>query len=595
MSRRRDAVVQTGLRLDVAAAEAELDALAPTWIPCPDHLLGKQALVLVGVAGTSNLDYALAGPLRASEALEQCPALAALLARVAEASGGPISRARLLRLEPAAEARFAAQPHHHWFRRAPVCVLLRPAEGVMLESDAGWLQLAPGEAYLLDPTRALRLHNRSDRPSVQLVVELREPVRIDPLARRSGACLPAIEPHRFEVLTPAELAGLCDEILHDPDARPMPEARRRAFADVLAQVQERWRLAFERHGHDARGELSYRDVVLELREQILPKLSPGSAGMRAATIITTMLQVSPSDPRSPTRTLRRPPRPRSELVPHEPRFDRPVFIVSAPRSGSTLLFDLVATLPEVWTIGGESHELVRAIPELHPARHGYESDRLTAADATPEVTALLRRSFASCAIDREGRRFVEHPSPSLRLVEKTPANALRIPLLHATFPDARFVHLHRDPAPTIGSLVEGWRSRRFVAYRDLPGWPHRDWSFLLPPGWRRMASRSLVEIAAFQWRAATHAITADLAALPSSTWIRVDYDVLVAHPAQVLERIAAFAELRLDRSAPLELGHTHVTLSAPARDKWRRHEHELAGLLTHGASEALHEELDHAR
>lgn len=585
MRRPRGALVRTGLRLDVAAAAAELDALASAWIPCPDGLLGEHAIPLVSVGGTSNFDYALAGPLRATAALERSPALARVLARVAEAAGGPISRARVVRLGPGAHATFTGEAHHHWSHRAPVGVPLVGAEGVVLACEGESLALEPGEPCVLDPTRALTLLNRSEHPCACLVVELREPVRLDPCARASDAAMPPIEPYRFEVPTPAELAELCDAIVHDPDKRPMSEERRRDFAGALARVQERWRLAFERHGHHARGELDYQDAILELREQILAKLPPGSAGLRAATLLTTALQVSPAPARERARPLRRPPRPPREPLPGEPSFDRPLFIVSAPRSGSTLLFDLVATLPEVWTIGGESHELVRAIPELHPARRGWASDRLERADATPEVAARLRQSFAGCLRDRAGRRFVDHRPPSVRFVEKTPANALRIPFLHALFPDARFVHLHRDPAPTIGSLVEGWRSRRFIAYRELPGWPHRGWSFLLPPGWQRMTSRSLVEIATFQWQEADRAIRADLAALPEGAWIRLEYDALVERPAQVLDELAGFAELRWDREVDLDLAPTHVTLSPPARDKWRRHEHELQALL---AGEVAH-------
>ena len=37
------------------------------------------------------------------------------------------------------------------------------------------------------------------------------------------------------------------------------------------------------------------------------------------------------------------------------RFDRPIFIVSSPRSGTSLLFETLAQSPGLLTIGGESH------------------------------------------------------------------------------------------------------------------------------------------------------------------------------------------------------------------------------------------------
>jgi len=152
-----------------------------------------------------------------------------------------------------------------------------------------------------------------------------------------------------------------------------------------------------------------------------------------------------------------------------------------------------------------------------------------------------------------------------------------------SFPDAVFVHLVRDPRPTISSLVEGWRSRRFLAYRGMPGWPYRDWSFLLPPGWPALAGCSLVEIAAHQWQVANATIEDDLRAAPPGSFCKVDYDDLVRDPREIMHRIAALARLGWDDeveaavSAALPL--SRVTLSAPAPHKWWQHEAQLAALL----------------
>ncbi len=59
-----------------------------------------------------------------------------------------------------------------------------------------------------------------------------------------------------------------------------------------------------------------------------------------------------------------------------PALVQPLIIVSAPRAGSTLLFETLAHFPDLWTIGEESHEIIEGIPELHPVAHGYLSDRL---------------------------------------------------------------------------------------------------------------------------------------------------------------------------------------------------------------------------
>ena len=48
------------------------------------------------------------------------------------------------------------------------------------------------------------------------------------------------------------------------------------------------------------------------------------------------------------------------------QLQQPLFIVAAPRSGSTLLFETLAVTPQLHTLGGEAHWLVELIPQLKP-------------------------------------------------------------------------------------------------------------------------------------------------------------------------------------------------------------------------------------
>jgi hypothetical protein len=271
--------------------------------------------------------------------------------------------------------------------------------------------------------------------------------------------------------------------------------------------------------------------------------------------------------------------------------DRPTFIVSCPRSGSHLLFELLAQTPDLWTIGGESHRTFAAIPELHPRRGGYDSGRLDASAATPRIALMLAAGWLVEARDRSGVRFAGTAanSPSIRLLEKTPANCLRVPFLRACFPDARFIFLHRDPRTTIASLIDAWtegqRTGRFVTYRELPavGDEPRRWCFFLPPGWRTVADRSLAEIGAHQWRAANAQILDDLDTLPSECWRSIAYERLLASPVEEIERLCAFIGVATDTrsraaaAGPLALSAT--TLTAPAAEKWRRHEQDVLDVI----------------
>jgi hypothetical protein len=265
--------------------------------------------------------------------------------------------------------------------------------------------------------------------------------------------------------------------------------------------------------------------------------------------------------------------------------DRPLFIIAAPRSGSSLLYELLAAADELWTVGGESHLVIEGIPQLATAARGFASDRLTASDATPDVIAALHGGFVAELRDREGRRLLDlsPPPSSVRLLEKTPKNSLRLPLLEAAFPDARYLLLFRDPAENVASIVEAWESERFVSRPSLPGWSGRPWSLLLPPGWRHLDGRPLEEIAAAQWDAANRAALDDLAEVDRDRVCVVGYHELVESPAATLERLCRFAGVavgeRLGALARGPLPHSGSTVSPPARDKWRAREAAITRVL----------------
>ncbi|HZS42120.1 MAG TPA: sulfotransferase [Polyangia bacterium] len=257
---------------------------------------------------------------------------------------------------------------------------------------------------------------------------------------------------------------------------------------------------------------------------------------------------------------------------------QPIFVIAAPRSGSTLLFELLAAADEAWTVGDESHRVIEGVPALATDRRGFESDRLTAADATPQNVAALHAAFLPELRASDDTRWLDLAPADrprqMRLVEKTPKNSLRVSFLLAAFPDARIVFLYRAPAENLGSIVEAWRSGWFVSRPSLPGWSGAPWSLLLPPGWRALDGRPLEEIAAYQWQAANRAALDDLEACDAERLCVVDYHELVADPRATLERLCRFAgvtfgeRLRALTSAPLQVSRSAVTPPDPA--KWRR-------------------------
>jgi len=164
-----------------------------------------------------------------------------------------------------------------------------------------------------------------------------------------------------------------------------------------------------------------------------------------------------------------------------------------------------------------------AVPEVHP--HMWDLDTPAVDRAFPHLTPP--RPPAGAVVEEPPFVTV---GPWVRATEdhltrpfiiKTPSNAYRLAFLRQLFPRARFrvLHLTRNPAAAINGLVDGWTFRGFHAHPvqpplSIPGYTsHRPadapfWKYDLFPGWRDVAHRPLVEVAAHQW-ATAHQHTLD--------------------------------------------------------------------------------------
>lgn len=256
------------------------------------------------------------------------------------------------------------------------------------------------------------------------------------------------------------------------------------------------------------------------------------------------------------------------------RIVRPVLIVSTPRSGSTLLFETLVKAPGLFSAGGESHARIEQVANFSPGRRGWTSNRLDESDATAPAVDELARSFYTALRDRDGQAA----SGDVRMLEKTPKNALRVPFFEAAWPETRFVYLYRDVRQTLASMMEAWASGRFVTYPALPGWRGPPWSLLLTPNWRELSGLQLPQIVAEQWAATTNALVEDLSALPRERVIGIDYAEFLADPQRTMADLAGHLGLEWDLQLPPTLPYSKTTYSRPAPDKWRRLEGPIAAV-----------------
>lgn len=264
-------------------------------------------------------------------------------------------------------------------------------------------------------------------------------------------------------------------------------------------------------------------------------------------------------------------------------FDRPIIILACPRSGSTLLFETLKKSQTLWTIGDESHAVIEHIPEFSTVYNGFKSNELTEHDGDIRTITLLKSRFKEQLRDNESHQYNPSVNGLIRFLEKTPKNSLRIQFLKKVFPDALFIHLIRDPKDNISSIIDGWNSKHFITYPNLPGFNNR-WSYLLPPNWESMQGKSIAEIATFQWKVCNQSIHQALITLPKNQYHVVNYQDFLDNTSAVVERICEFAKIAYDDGLANfcnePLPYSRYTLSKPEKNKWLKNKDQFAPYLS---------------
>lgn len=129
-----------------------------------------------------------------------------------------------------------------------------------------------------------------------------------------------------------------------------------------------------------------------------------------------------------------------KTLPHASvRSRKPVFIVGMPRSGTSLVEQILASHPAVHG-AGELVNIIRTATTLH--------QRLRTATQYPSCLQELTQD----SVDRlamEYLDYIESLSPeSNRITDKMPGNFMHLGLIELLFPDAYIIHCKRDPLDT---------------------------------------------------------------------------------------------------------------------------------------------------
>lgn len=595
------------IRFDAEVLAAEVRALPQSaWSPHPTGFVGNEAVRLVTPMGEDNDD--IEGPMAARESLQQCDYVRQIMAEL----GGVWGRSRFMGLAAGREVPPHIDIHYYWRTHLRIHIPVITNPGVLFTCGGETVHMAAGECWIFNSFLQHDVQNKGDAQRIHLVLDTVGGGQLPELiaaAEKGGGEPRSVDPHpsaprdlNFEkvnspkVMSPWEmrchLAFIREQAGKDP--------RVVAVLDKVEDFVERWAATWARFGTDDAGRATYEKLLQGIRasvaemdaatlempnevllgrilEQLLfyyalastdslvvkqerqtQPLQQSEAAVVAETGGVVLSGLSRSRNASSAERLRE-------------RFDRPIFLVSTPRSGSTLLYETLEKAPGLFATGDESHRLIESVPGLAPHHRGWLSNRLLAIDATADRAETLAAGFYNQLRDRDGRRA----EGSVRMLEKTPKNALRIPFFNAIWPDARFVYLYRDVRQTLSSMMEAWQSGSFRTYPGLPGWQGPPWSLLLVPDWRRLNGLQLHEIVAHQWAVTTDTMLNDLEQIPEDRVTAIDYGAFLDGPQTEIERLCAGVGLDWDRQLGETLPLSKTTVSQPDRQKWRRMERAI--------------------
>ncbi len=236
-----------------------------------------------------------------------------------------------------------------------------------------------------------------------------------------------------------------------------------------------------------------------------------------------------------------------------PRVQRPIFILGAPRSGTTFLGRCIGRLPEV------SYHFEPRLTKA-AARCVYDGSWSEA-----KAARVFRATYSALLVagGHGGRRFAE----------KNPENCFIVAFLFRAFPDAHFVQIIRDGRDaTVSHAEKPWLAAASAGTgrrgRGGAAWgPHaRFW--VEPERREEFRTVSDLERSAWCWRRFTEAALAGLADLPADRVLQIRYEEMTRRPSRAGELIADFLDVPAgaQRSA-LEEGLATASTSSVGR--WR--------------------------
>jgi Sulfotransferase family len=263
--------------------------------------------------------------------------------------------------------------------------------------------------------------------------------------------------------------------------------------------------------------------------------------------------------------------PRGTATSNDERVATPLFILSPPRSFSSIVCAMIGqhpqmyALPETHLFGAETvgQWWAQCSVASHTMDHGVlrATAELCFGDQTEETITLARGWLHRRAHFSTGyllEQFARRVLPK-RLVDKSPSLVYSPASLRRVldvFPRARFIHLVRHPRGQGESVMR--RIELAERRREVPQWMIDLASFPTVPGAAPVTGKGELDPQG-GWYVLNHNICDFLQSVPDDQWIRIQGENLISDPDPVLRDICTWMELRTDSRAIEQMKHPEAS------------------------------------
>ena len=242
------------------------------------------------------------------------------------------------------------------------------------------------------------------------------------------------------------------------------------------------------------------------------------------------------------------------------RIQQPIFIVGSGRSGTSVLYKILSTHPEVCWFSNYTDTFpgFRLLPLLHrilelPAIGTMAKLNIVRSTGTkfnirPQEGENIYHNYCGFKyavkttkddrdpeIEKKFKEVIERHlslTGKTRFLNKRTANNQRIGLINSIFKDAYYVHMIRDGRAVANSLLNvSW-------WNDTDIW----WLGKKPSDWER-DGRELIELCALHWKRDVEEILKHKV-LFGERYIEIRYEDLVADVKDIVNKITDFCGLR---------------------------------------------------